>query len=91
MPNLPGSSPATDAAMFARVLDDPALQAARWPLTRTPAPTLALALIKRPRPIPCSLCLPRVTMAPACHAGPWKVYPKPKQWKVYPKPKPNSR
>ena len=28
MPNLPGSSPATDAAMFTRVLDDPALQAA---------------------------------------------------------------
>ena len=83
MPNLPGSSPATDAAMFKRVLDDPALQAARWPLTLTArTPTLTLALIKRPRPIPCSLCLPRVTMAPTCHAGPWKAYPK---------PKPNSR
>ena len=46
-----------DAAMFARVLDDQALQAAPEPPTLTLTPTLTLARIKRSRPIPCSLCL----------------------------------
>ena len=83
MPNLPGSSRDKDAAMFTRVLRDPALQADQWKIypTQVTWPARARGL---PAPVACPRPWParaRGLPVPVACPRPW-----PDQGKLYPAP-----